>query len=138
MNRNKKKLIAAKEACNSAKVGENITCPSCGTEFVKKSYQSVFCKSKKGTKCKDNYWNNVDPKKRNNRTRISPANARYHANVIVPNEARKRGFPDVDAMREHELEEDGSWDAHQCSVGICTICDLRYDYCRCGEGLDEL
>jgi len=136
MNRNKKKLIAAREACQNAKVGEEISCPSCGTKFVKKSYQSVFCKSKRGTRCKDNYWNNVDPKKRNNRTRISPANARYHKNVIVPREARKRGFPDVESMREHELDFDGTWDAHQCSVGICNICDLRYDYCRCGEGAD--
>lgn len=79
MNRNKKKLIAAREACQSAKIGENISCPSCGTEFVKKSYQSVFCKSKKGTKCKDNFWNNVDSSKRNNRTRISPASAAYTA-----------------------------------------------------------
>jgi len=137
MNKNKKKLIEARQKCMDAKVGETIVCPSCGTEHVKKSYQSVFCKTKGKTKCKDNYWNNVDPSKRNNTTRISPANASYYASVIVPNEARKRGFPDVESMREHELNDDGSWDAHQCTVGICDVCDLRYDYCRCGEGLDE-
>lgn len=79
MNRNKKKLITARQECLDAKVGETIVCPSCGTKHVKKSYQSVFCKTKGKTKCKDNYWNNVDPKKRNNRTRISPASAAYLA-----------------------------------------------------------
>ncbi len=79
MIKNRKKLIAARVACQNAKVGDEITCPSCGTNFIKKSYQSVFCKTKKGTKCKDNFWNNIDPDKRNNRTRISPASARWMA-----------------------------------------------------------
>ena len=37
-----------------SKVGEFITCPVCGEEFKKKSYQQAFC----CTKCKDAYWNN--------------------------------------------------------------------------------
>ena len=61
----------------SAKVGDEVCCPSCKTKFVKSSYQQVFCKTKGGTKCKDYYWNNVTPEKRNNTTRISPANAAY-------------------------------------------------------------
>lgn len=79
MNKNKKMLIEARQNCLDAKIGEVIVCPSCGTEHVKKSYQSVFCKTKKGTKCKDNYWNNVDPSKRCNTTRISPASASWMA-----------------------------------------------------------
>ena len=60
-----------------AKVGTECICPSCGTKFIKKSYQQVFCKSKGGTICKDKYWNTVTPTKRNNTTRISPASERY-------------------------------------------------------------
>jgi hypothetical protein len=79
MIKNKKKLKKARQLCQEAKIGEEISCPSCGTRFVKKSYQSVFCKSKKGTKCKDNFWNNVDESKRKNTTRISPASASWMA-----------------------------------------------------------
>jgi len=61
----------------NAKVGETCTCPSCNTSFVKESYQQVFCKSKGGTICKDKYWNTVTPSKRNNTTRISPANKAF-------------------------------------------------------------
>jgi hypothetical protein len=60
-----------------AKVGDKCICPTCSTEFVKVSYQQVFCKSKSGTKCKDKYWNTVTPTKRNNTTRISPASKRW-------------------------------------------------------------
>lgn len=60
-----------------AKVGDEIKCPSCKAKFIKKSYQQVFCKTKKGSKCKDKYWNTVTPTKRNNTTRISPANAAW-------------------------------------------------------------
>ena len=67
------------ESAKSAKVGQTCKCPSCGTEFVKTNYQQAFCKSKKGTKCKDKYWNTVIPEKRNNTTRISPASANFMA-----------------------------------------------------------
>lgn len=59
------------------KIGEKCICPSCGNEFIKTNYQQAFCKSKNGTVCKDKYWNTVIPGKRNNTTRISPANARW-------------------------------------------------------------
>lgn len=42
-----------------SKVGAECVCPSCGTKFVKNSYQHVFCKSKKGTRCKDDFWNSI-------------------------------------------------------------------------------
>lgn len=54
-------------------VGSDIICPSCGTHFIKNTKAQSFCRTKKGTKCRDKYWNTVDPSKRNNRTRISPA-----------------------------------------------------------------
>ena len=61
----------------AAKVGEECVCPACCVKFVKKSWQQKFCKSRPGTKCKDKYWNTVDPSKRCNTTRISPASAAW-------------------------------------------------------------
>ena len=69
----------------SAKVGDICYCPSCGQQFKKTHYQQAFCKTKSGTKCKDKYWNTVIATKRNNTTRISPTNARYHAKIIAEN-----------------------------------------------------
>ncbi len=71
-----------------AKVGEELTCPSCGTSFVKSNYQQAFCKSKSGTECKDKYWNTVTHTKRNNQTRISPASARFMAEREVERDYR--------------------------------------------------
>lgn len=87
-----------------AKVGESCTCPSCGTIFIKTNYQQVFCKTKPKTRCKDFYWNSVTPNKRNNTTRISPANAAYYENVIVPQREYHNNYDD-----------DPSWDAHKDS-----------------------
>lgn len=67
----------------SAPVGTFCVCPACGVKFIKETYQQVFCKTKGGTVCKDKYWNTVTPTKRNNTTRISPANRRYYNNVIA-------------------------------------------------------
>lgn len=85
------------------KVGDECTCPSCCSIFIKQYYQQVFCKTNSGTVCKDNYWNNVTPTKRNNVQRISPANARYYSNVIEP--FKESYHPDYD--------DDQSWDAHK-------------------------
>lgn len=41
------------EANKSAKVGTEITCPICGTKFVKRQYAQAFCCSQ----CKDAFWN---------------------------------------------------------------------------------
>lgn len=127
MNKTKKKLITKYQACQSAKIGTDIVCPSCNTTHVKKAYNSVFCKSKGGTKCKDYYWNNVDPSKRDNRTRISPANALYYNSIILPTIARERGFPDVETMRNY-IDED---DEMSCTVLPCEWCGLKHEYCRC-------
>ena len=106
MNRNKKKLIEAKELCSNAKIGEEIVCPSCGAVHVKKSYQSVFCKTKGGTKCKDNYWNNVDSSKRNNKTRISPASARW---MFEREDERERNYNPDDDEHPFSSEALGQW-----------------------------
>lgn len=133
MNKGRKKLIEARQKCLDAKIGETIFCPSCSTKHIKNSYQTVFCKTKGKTKCKDNYWNNVDPSKRCNTTRISPANAAYYLGVILPDKAREFGFPDVETMKNHVDDSDGSWDAHECHVENCDRCGLRPEFCECED-----
>jgi hypothetical protein len=78
-SKGQQKVKLAYQTAKDKKVGETAICPSCGTEFVKSNYQQAFCKSKVGTICKDKYWNRVTPTKRNNTTRISPANAAFRA-----------------------------------------------------------
>lgn len=80
----------------TAKVGEICTCPSCGTSFTKKTYNQKFCKRRSGSKCRDKYWNTVDPRKRNNTTRISPASQTW-----------------LDRRRERTYDYDQGWDAHK-------------------------
>ncbi len=86
----------------NAKVGGVCTCPSCGSSFIKSNYQQAFCKTMSGTICKDFYWNNVTPSKRNNTTRISPASVAWMAKI-----EQEREFEDFD--------DDQSWDAHKNS-----------------------
>lgn len=83
-----------------AKTGDELTCPSCGSKFIKNNYQQAFCKTKSGTKCKDRYWNTVTPQKRCNTTRISPASAAW----------MERREVDIDSM-EHPFSSDalGQW-----------------------------
>ena len=71
------KIKTLYENAKKAKIGESCICPSCNTTFIKESYQQAFCKTKQKTKCKDKYWNTITPNKRNNKTRISPANKAY-------------------------------------------------------------
>jgi hypothetical protein len=86
------------KTAKKAKIGEVVVCPSCGTKFIKSSYQQAFCKTQRGTVCKDKYWNTVIPSKRNNTTRISPANARYYEEFIERNE---------------NFDDDMGWEAHK-------------------------
>lgn len=74
---NIKFMKAVYETSKNASVGSVCQCPSCGTAFEKTHYQQAFCKTYGGTICKDKYWNNTTPSKRNNTTRISPANAAF-------------------------------------------------------------
>lgn len=88
----------------SAKVGEHCICPSCNTGFIKENYQQAFCKTKPGTQCKDYYWNNVTPEKRNNTTRISPASK------IWSNKKRKREYNPDNNTHPHDTDALGQWD----------------------------
>lgn len=55
--RNAKPTPNAQYTANkAAKVGSTCACPTCGTNFTKKSYQQAFCQNKK-KKCKDKFWN---------------------------------------------------------------------------------
>lgn len=106
MNKGTKTLKTLYEKAKNAKVGETVFCPSCGKSFEKTNYQQAFCKSKEGTICKDFYWNNVTPTKRNNTTRISPANAAFYAANIEPLK-NDNGWPfGVDEGPE-------GWDGHK-------------------------
>lgn len=88
-------------------IGSVCQCPSCGTAFAKEHYQQVFCKTQGGTVCKDKYWNSVTPSKRNNTTRISPANGAYQEQM---RECREDSF--MYNMRGMD-DDDPSWDAHK-------------------------
>lgn len=127
------KLKSKYDLAKKAKVGDTCTCPSCNTEFIKENYQQVFCKTKGGTVCKDKYWNTVTPTKRNNTTRISPANQDWQ-----DSKAQKLGYPDHETMkRDSALDDnDGSWDAHGCNAANCDFCGLKGEYCQCGEGAE--
>lgn len=125
------KLKERYELNKSAKVGTDCICPSCNSKFVKTNYQQAFCKRLSGTQCKDKYWNTVTPTKRNNTTRISPANALYKATVILPQKALERGFPNVTEMLNYVDEFNGEWGEHNCHVLPCEWCGLRSEYCRC-------
>lgn len=76
MIKNKKQLKKSYDLAKTKKVGQEVECPSCRYVFVKRSYQQTFC-GRFARKCNDNYWNNVDCRKFNNTTRISPANRDY-------------------------------------------------------------
>ena len=103
MNNSRQSLKDLYKLAKDAKVGEAVKCPSCKEMFEKTNYQQAFCKTQGGTICKDNYWNNVTPNKRNNKTRISPASAAYMAEKAE----RREEYTDFD--------DDQSWDAHKDS-----------------------
>ena len=95
------KMTEAYIKAKAAKVGDTVKCPACGKEFVKKTYNQVFCNNNNNTRfgnCKDKYWNTVDPRKRNNTTRISPANRAYYEDVI---------------LARQNFDDDPGWDAHK-------------------------
>lgn len=87
------------EKNKAAKVGETIICPGCSRKFKKEHYQQKFCKVLGKTVCKDKYWNTVDPRKRNNTTRISPASQMW---LDEQKEKRDRYFDD-----DHPFSSEG-------------------------------
>jgi len=129
--KNKNTLLGRYKRAKETSTGGTHQCPSCGTEVVKSTYNKVFCsngRTKGRGNCKDWFWNIIDPEKR---CRKTP----FFYNVILEKFATDRGYPDYNTMQEDQLHEDGSWDAHGgVEIAICTICNLRADYCRCGEG----
>lgn len=100
MNKDRVSLRALYKKAKEAKVGSEIRCPSCLKMHNKKQYNSIF----DGKQCKDNYWNNIDPKKRNNTTRISPANDAY---------MQEHGIGKY--REDNNFDDDPSWDAHKDS-----------------------
>lgn len=95
---------------------------------------SKRCAANKREKSRPNY----DPKRvaANNIKRVSFQEQAYErgSNAF----ARRRGYPTYAEMQDSQAMEDGSWDAHGgVELSICNICNLRANYCRCGEGCDD-
>ena len=86
-------------------IGKECICPSCKTIFIKETYQQIFCKTFSKTICKDFYWNNVTPNKRNNKTRISPASARYMNNPDRVTGHTSEGYEIIDGVAYNEFDE---------------------------------
>lgn len=128
-------LLSRYKKAKENPTGQTHKCPSCGTQVVKTTYNKVFCsngRTKGKGNCKDWFWNIIDP---NKRCRQTP----FFYNVILERFATDRGYPDYETMQHDQCLEDGSWDAHGgVEIAICGICDLRADYCRCGEGADGI
>lgn len=101
------KLKDRYEANKLKPVGSQIKCTVCDKPFVKKKKVQVFCGGRGDTKCKDKYWNTVDPNKRNNTTRISPASARWMENN---REFRESNFNPDDYEHPFSSEALGQWD----------------------------
>ena len=109
------KMKTIYDASKRAKTGGTIQCPYCGNKHMKTTYHKVFCsnaKTKGRNNCKDNFWNKVDPAKACRKTD-------YFYSVIEP-------------ARGGALDDDGSWDAHQCIVERCEFCE-KVD-CECAFG----
>jgi len=100
-----KKIKELYEKAKSSKIGTTCKCASCGTEFVKTNYQQAFCKSKKGTVCKDKYWNTVTPTKRNNTTRISPASADWLSKQANKIRRTSEGYIIKNGIAYNEFDE---------------------------------
>lgn len=110
----------------AAKVGAELTCPVCGSSFVKKQWQQAFCCSH----CKDTYWNakgdrHKDPNYQRKYNQKHPE--RYERLLSL-------GFTAAEREHNRALYElatnpdfrdyvndpswDGSWDEHACIVSL--------------------
>lgn len=101
------KLKSKYEINKSKAIGEEISCAVCNKVFKKKTKQQAFCGGRGDTKCKDKYWNTVTPNKKNNKTRISPASARWLENN---REHRGSNFNPDDYEHPFSSEGLGQWD----------------------------
>lgn len=126
MNKIKQMIFNYTNATN-AKVGDECVCGGCGTKFIKNSYQQKFCKTKPKTQCKDKYWNNVTPNKRNNTTRISPASAAYLERT-TPNRRRY-------TEEEYQIINGVAYDDY--GEPVYNVNDFDNDHAFSSEGLGQ-
>ena len=56
-------MLSQYKKSKQIEVGENINCVVCSSEFTKKKASYVFC----SLQCKDDFWNKIDPRKRNSK-----------------------------------------------------------------------
>ena len=104
----------------SAKCGETLKCPVCGSDFVKRQWQQAFCSGK----CKERYWNTKGDRHKDPRY-YSKYNMKHPERYLGMGvtRAEKDYFdalhayatdPDFRAyMRDTALNSDGSWDSHE-------------------------
>lgn len=116
-----------------AKVGDQIECPVCHTRFTKHQWQQTFCS---GT-CKDRYWNrkgdrHSDPEyhaKYNDAHlerwghKSMTAGERKHLEAVRLYKTDKAFRDYVDSS---DIEHDGAWSEHTCSVDLETLMDTYY------------
>lgn len=102
------------DTAKNAPIGSIIECPSCGTKFEKKYYNSIFCKTKGSRICNDFYWNNVKENKRN-RKHPKSYYKKYNTGFKSYRAYKtRRGY----YFEDHEyslIDDDLGWDAHKDS-----------------------
>lgn len=128
-------MLSLYEIAKNSIVGDVVICPSCETPFKKTNYQSVFCKSKGKRVCNDRFWNTIDKNKRDKR-RYDKYNVGDKSFIarLGDSYAKSKGYPSYEEMIDNQAMDDPSWSSHGgIEISICRICDLRADYCRCGE-----
>lgn len=91
------------DAAKVAKRGSTISCPTCGKQHNKTSYQKVFCSNGSHGKgnCKDRYWNFVDDNRRHRMMVMSGAVQQESAVVdaMMSNIQSKQQFDIEDLVR---------------------------------------
>ena len=91
------------DAAKVAKRGSTISCPTCGKQHIKTSYQKVFCSNGSHGKgnCKDRYWNFVDDNRRHRMMVMSGAVQQDSALVdaMMSNIQPKHGFDIEDLIK---------------------------------------
>lgn len=97
------KLSIYKYNKEKATLGERVKCPSCKTKFTK-TKNKVFCSNGRSGagNCKDKYWNEIDPYKKNR-------------SLVKPKE--KKVLPPL---------YQGDY-----FTSVCNKCNTRVDFCRC-------
>lgn len=75
----------------SLKVNDELTCPVCGTKFIKKQWQQAFCCNE----CKNKYWNDKGDRHKDKKY--------YHDYNLKHQERLERIGIDIEEMEEEAM-----------------------------------